>query len=267
MSVPNDTVLILTPVKDAASHLDRYFTALETLTYPADRLSLAFLESDSVDGTYERLEGRLAGLRARYRSVSLFKKDFSFRIPDGVPRWDASVQVARRITLAKSRNHLLFRALDDEAWVLWLDVDVDEYPPDILERLLAAGKSIVQPNCVLEYGGSSYDRNAWRDKGRLHLDDLRDEGDLVPLDAVGGTMLLVAADVHRDGLVFPPFLYGRRSPLIRPSNGFARRGGILRFVTPTGAGEVETEGFGILAHDMGHECWGMPNLEIRHRNE
>jgi peptide chain release factor subunit 1 len=28
---------------------------------------------------------------------------------------------------------------------------------------------------------------------------------------------------------------------------------------------VETEGLGILAHDMGYECWGMPNLEVRHR--
>jgi hypothetical protein len=28
------------------------------------------------------------------------------------------------------------------------------------------------------------------------------------------------------------------------------------------AGEIETEGLGVLASDMGYECWGMPNLEI-----
>ena len=33
---------------------------------------------------------------------------------------------------------------------------------------------------------------------------------------------------------------------------------------PTLAGEVETEGLGLMARDMGYECWGMPNLEIVH---
>jgi Anp1 len=63
------------------------------------------------------------------------------------------VQVMRRAVLARSRNHLLFRVLDDQDWVLWLDVDVIEYPPDIIERLLATGKRIVHPNCVRHYGG------------------------------------------------------------------------------------------------------------------
>ena len=35
------------------------------------------------------------------------------------------------------------------------------------------------------------------------------KGDLVELDAVGGTVLFIRADVHRDGLVFPPFPYGQ----------------------------------------------------------
>jgi hypothetical protein len=106
----------------------------------------------------------------------------------------------------------------------------------------------VLPHCVLDYGGVTFDQNAWRDKGRLHLDDLRDEGDLVPLDTVGGTMLLIRADLHRDGLIFPPVPY-------RPGHPKARRG----------EGELETEGLGILAGDLGETCWGMPNLEIIHR--
>jgi peptide chain release factor subunit 1 len=152
--------------------------------------------------------------------------------------------------LAKSRNHLLVRGLVDEDWVLWVDVDMVDAPADVLEQLLAAGKDIVQPNCVLLPGGPTFDRNGWRDHGRLHLDDLREEGDLVPLHTVGGTMLLVRADLHRDGLVFPPVPYGLGHPLARP-----------------GRGEVETEGLGILAHDMGYTCWGMPSLEVRHRFE
>jgi hypothetical protein len=131
--------------------------------------------------------------------------------------------------------------------VLWIDVDVIEYPSDIIERLLDTGKSIVHPHCVLDYGGGTFDLNAWRDHGRLHMDALRAEGDLVKLDAVGGTMLLVKADIHRDGLVFPSFPYGRPSAAARP-----------------GQAELDTEGLGLMARDMGHQCWGLPNLEIKH---
>jgi hypothetical protein len=50
----------------------------------------------------------------------------------------------------------------------------------------------------------------------------------------------------------PAFRFGRRHPLVRVG---------------VGGGEVETEGFGLMAHDMGYGCWGMPNLEIVHADE
>ena len=37
-----------------------------------------------------------------------------------------------------------------------------------------------------------------------------------------------------------------------------------RFFRRKRSGEVETEGLGLMAHDMGYECWGLPRLEIRH---
>jgi hypothetical protein len=63
-------------------------------------------------------------------------------------------------------------------------------------------------------------------------------------------MLLVRADVHRDGVIFPPFPYGCANAKIRTDNLWL--------------GEIETEGFAIMAADAGVECWGMPRLEIRH---
>jgi Anp1 len=244
---PADTVLILTPVKDAAPFLDQYVQLLEALTYPRHLLSLGMLESDSVDDTFGRLQRKLSRLERSMRRVELWKRDFGYRIRAGTHRGSAQVQLMRRSILARSRNHLLSRALDDERWVLWIDVDVIEYPPDIVERLLATGKSIVHPHCVLDYGGPTFDRNAWRAHGSIHMDALRGEGDLVKLDAVGGTILLIDADIHRDGLVFPSFPYGRANPAARP-----------------GHAEQDTEGLGLMAGDMGHQCWGMPNLEIRH---
>jgi hypothetical protein len=252
-----DRILILTPLKKAQRYLDGYFSALATLTYPARSISLGFLEGDSSDETFEALHARLPALRRRYRRARLWKRNFGFHIPSRYSRWSPAFQIPRRTVLAKSRNDLLARALDDEDWVLWLDVDVESYPPDVLERLIATGREIVQPHCVIEYGGSTFDWNAWRDGGRLHMEDLRGGADLVRLDAVGATMLLVKVDVHREGLIFPPFLYGRRSPLVRDPNPW----------NDQTVGELETEGLGIMAIDMGYQPWGLPNLEIRHRNE
>ena len=50
-------------------------------------------------------------------------------------------------------------------------------------------------------------------------------------------MLLIHADIHREGLVFPTFSYKLH---------------------------IETEGLAIMARDMGYTCWGLPNLEIFH---
>jgi hypothetical protein len=240
-------IVILTPVKDAARHLERYVANLKALEHPRTHLSLGLLEGDSRDDSFARLTAFLPDLQAIFHRVGLWKRDFGFQMPEGVPRWSPNHQLMRRSVLARSRNHLLFRALDDEDWVLWLDVDVEEYPADIIGRLLATRRSIITPNCVTQYGGQSFDRNAWRGPDDRHLSDLRQEGDLVRLDSVGGTMLLIRADLHRDGLIFPPFPYGR-------GHSKARRHHF----------EIETEGLGLIARDLGHQCWGMPNLEIKH---
>ncbi|MGH7451259.1 MAG: hypothetical protein ACRENG_07960 [bacterium] len=271
-TIYQEKVLILTPVKDAEVCLETYFKGLYRLAYPANLLSLGFLEGDSRDHTFTALQKRLPQLEQHFRVATIWKKDFGYRIPPGKLRWNAEIQIQRRSVLAKSRNYLLSRALNDEDWVLWLDVDVIDYPPDIVEKLLAAGKDIVHPNCVTHDGSSCYDLNAWRDRGKSNMNDLKKEGNLVKIHAVGGTMLLIRADLHREGLIFPTFPYGKRNRLIRKTNLFypAQRGDPLRFwldrVRGKYAGEIETEGLGIMAHDIGHECWGMPNLEIRHRD-
>jgi hypothetical protein len=255
--IDDPSVLILTPVKQAAKHLDRYFELLGQLSYPRDRLSIGLLESDSTDDTFERLQARVPELRERFARVTVAQRDFGFQMPAGAPRWAPPLQLARRTVLAKSRNHLLFAALRDEDWVLWIDVDLDDYPADVLRQLLATGKDIVHPHCVTRAGGPTFDWNAWRDKGRVRMDALRGGPSLVRLDAVGGVMLLIRADVHRSGLIFPPYLYGRESRFARNPSPFDRNG----------VGEVETEGLGMMAKDMGVECWGLPNLEIVHLNE
>jgi len=65
-------------------------------------------------------------------------------------------------------------------------------------------------------------------------------------------VLLVRADLHRDGLVFPPFRYGLESAFVRSEHPIWQKG------------EIETEGLAVMAHDMGAQCWGLPDLEVVH---
>jgi glycosyltransferase involved in cell wall biosynthesis len=159
-TAPIPRVLILTPVKGAERHLPRYVELIERLDWPREQLSVALLEGDSTDGTHAAAESLLPRLRERTRRAELFRRDFGFNIPPGVPRWAWAFQQMRRAVLARARNHLLFRALDDEDWVLWIDVDVIDYPPDVLKQLLATGYEIVVPNCVKKPGG----RTPWSSK-------------------------------------------------------------------------------------------------------
>jgi hypothetical protein len=251
MSVEQSSVLILTPIKDAASYLSRYAELIVRLDWPREQLSVAMLESDSIDCSFEKAKSILKVLGGRCRQAQLFQRHFGFRLPPNVPRWAPAYQLNRRTILARARNHLLSRALDDEAWVLWVDVDVIEYPPNILRQLLETGFDIVTPNCVLEPGGPTFDRNNWAKAGAVTLSDKRGSG-AMRLSSVGGTMLLIRADLHRDGLIFPAFRYGLQSNVIRPAHPL------------WGKGEVETEGLAAMAADMGVQCWGLPDLEILH---
>lgn len=245
----------MTPIKDSARDADGYFSRLRSLTYPANLLSVGILESDSRDDSFDRFSKHCEENASHFRNINIWKKNFDYQIPAGPQRWEPKIQYKRRSVLARSRNHLLFHALDDEDWVLWLDVDVIEYPVDIIEKLLSYKKDILQPHCVKKYGGETYDRNAWRDHGRIAMHDMRAEGEIATLDAVGGTMLLVRADCHRDGLVFPPFLFGGKNSKVRKRDDIGM---------PDAEGELETEGLGIMASDMNLVCWCLPHLEIIH---
>ena len=249
-------ILVLTPVKNAAAHLRRFVDNLDASTYPKNRMSLAFLESDSDDGTYEELEKMLPLLRERYVRVELFKRDFGYRTSR--PRWETGEQFLRRSILARSRNLLMNLALRDEDRVLWMDVDLLRWPSDAIERLLSSGEDIVVPHCV-KPDGDTFDLNTFvLDKNADQLDWSRyvcdgilqppvgfgrrylgefSGCDRVEVDGVGGTMLLVRADIHRQGLVHPAC----------PIDFY-----------------IETEGLAKMAKGMGYSPCGLPELTIVH---
>ena len=256
---PIPTVLILIPVKNARKHLPALLNALSCLEHPATHLSLGFLEGDSTDGSYEFLESCLPDLRRRYRRVTLIRQDHGLSI-DG-PRWAPSIQRRRRSIIARVRNRLVQEALTDEEWVLWIDADVVAFPAEILKTLLMTEGDIIVPHCVLKAHGQSFDLNTFQFKPeaeaaereyvhdgivqpprgvtRVYLDGLRGQGP-VEVNSVGGTMLLVKAQLHREGFLFP----------VIPHRGY-----------------LETEGFAMIAREAGYRAVALPDVEIMHAPE
>ena len=254
---PYPHLLILTPVKNALPFLRLYFHNLQKISYPKEKISIAFLDSDSNDGTYEGLQKLKEHYGNIFSQISIYQHDFSYETKK--PRWHITEQYKRRSILAKSRNYLLFQALRSyHQQVLWLDVDICQYPYDIIQTLLSFNKHIIVPNCVCE-NGQNFDLNTYKTRedahhlnwkkyiydgilqppvgyGRLYLNDLTHK-EIIDVDAVGGTMLLINSDLHRQGLIFPSYSYRQL---------------------------IETEGLALMAKDMGYKCWATPNIKIIH---
>ena len=253
-------IAILVPVKNAVPHLDSHLKLINALDYPKDKTRLVYAEGGSTDGTLVELKKFADDNPFGLAEVRVIENAPYYTVPRG-ERYLRSLQLDRRRTIAQARNHAIEFGLEDQdEWVLWLDADVVEAPANIIQTLLAENAKVVTPNCVREYGGPSFDMNAFfntmgDDKDyhpksisrrltqpsantflRLHLSDLR-YMDRVKLSSVGGTMLLVDANIHRAGLTFPEEPY--------------------RFL-------IETEAFGRMAKDLGIAPIGLPNVEILH---
>ncbi|EFY92757.1 mannan polymerase complexes MNN9 subunit [Metarhizium acridum CQMa 102] len=212
----------------------------------------------------------------RFKSIIILRQDFDPAIEsqDESERHKMANQKARRAVMAKARNSLLFTTLGPAtSWVLWLDSDVIESPASLIQDLAQHNKDVIVPNCFQRFYNDDkkkmderpYDYNSWQDSdiamqmaSKMGPDDIllegypematyrtlmahlaTDGGDqnlAIPLDGVGGTALLVKADVHRDGAMFPPFSFYHL---------------------------IETEGFAKMAKRLGWQPYGLPNYKVR----
>ncbi|KAK1069919.1 hypothetical protein LTR74_004550 [Friedmanniomyces endolithicus] len=149
-------------------------------------------------------------------------------------RHDPQVQLARRSGLAKLRNRLMLSALQDETHVLWLDADVVELSPGIVPTMLEQSASTANAGIITamchQNEMNNYDKNAWRldlpellgpvpdaereaavaklVATRVFVPELvqgTNNSAIVPLDSVGGTVLLIRANLVRQGLTFPHY--------------------------------------------------------------
>ena len=148
-----DRVLILTPLRDAAAHLDIHFQLLLNLTYPHQHIDLAFLVGDCKDDTLSVLHDQLDRLQdednpLRFKSAMVVKKDFGDSLGQSVEeRHSFKAQGTRRRMIGRSRNYLLYAAMKPvHDWIYWRDVDIVENPPTILEDFMKHDKDVLVPS-------------------------------------------------------------------------------------------------------------------------
>lgn len=148
-----ERVLILTPLRNAAQHIDKYFELVSQLTYPHHLIDLAFLVGDSDDDTLGILSMELDRIQSRtdqvpFHSVMIVEKDFGATLSQDVKdRHGFEAQAPRRKTMGKARNFLLSAALKpDHSWVYWRDVDIQDSPNKIIEDFVAHNRDILVPS-------------------------------------------------------------------------------------------------------------------------
>lgn len=148
-----ERVLIMTPLKDAAPYLSKYFDLLSELTFPHDLIDLAFIVGDSRDDTFAVLSAELDRVQKRadkipFRSALIVQKDFGAVTGQSVQeRHKFPAQGPRRKAIGRARNYLLYTALKPEhSWVYWRDVDIQDSPGTILEDFMDHNKDILVPS-------------------------------------------------------------------------------------------------------------------------
>ncbi len=275
-----EKVLILTPL---ARFYQGYWDNLLALSYPHSLIALGFITPKTREGNTATaaLQAAIAQTQngpedKRFASITILRQDFDPPIAsqDESERHKKENQKARRSAMSRARNSLLFTTIGPyTSWVLWLDSDIIESPPTLIQDLTAYDKPVIVPNCFQRYRNDKgtwdirpYDYNSWQDSqtaadlaAKMAPDDIlmegytdpatyrtlmaktadtsdgRDKKTIIPLDGVGGTALLVKAEVHRDGAMFPPFAFYHL---------------------------METEGFAKMARRLGWSCWGLPNYFV-----
>lgn len=165
----DERLLVLTTLKNASQHLDRYFSLLDRTTYPNHLISIGLLVTDSQDGTLEALEPLIAHLQNRWSNrfyeINVFSRDYKAEIPLSSEVSVVEEEPYRRSVMARARNFLLASALRDyHSWVAWIDAEMYDYPETIFEDLMKADVDVIVPNTLKYREDASFwahDRNNW----------------------------------------------------------------------------------------------------------
>ncbi|KAG0289146.1 hypothetical protein BGZ96_007214 [Linnemannia gamsii] len=266
------TVLVLTLVRNRESwsgnrRFPDFLSIVQGFDYPMSNINLGILASDRTE--FNAITDYIKGLPDDKNPfgqihVILREKDA------GIARKDRKAdneQRDRRRLIARLRNYLLYTTLRDEDSVLWIDSDMIRVPNDLLGRMIDSGKDVITTATRSGPRGNFIDLNAWvgerikpnaeeqatieqggifvpRPKSVKFTHELQEE--FTELDSVGGTVLFVRGEVHREGVAFTTnYVIGA---------GWKYEG----------YDGIESEGLCYVAGFLGYKCWGMPHAIAEH---
>ncbi|KAH3902157.1 probable Mannan polymerase complexes subunit MNN9 [Saccharomycodes ludwigii] len=283
-AVDKEQILILTPMQTFHA---KYWENLLQLTYPRELIELGFIipRSKSGDNALKLLEREIKKIQTgkkeqRFHKITVLRQESpSFNELGEKQRHALEVQKERRAKMALARNELLFSTIGPyTSWVLWLDADIVETPPTLLQDMTSHDKPVLAANIYQKFKNPDdnnkidirpYDFNNWAESAiALELASKMDNDEIIVegyselatyrplmahlydqngdinaemhLDGVGGGCTLVKAEVHRDGAMFPNFPFYHL---------------------------IETEGFAKMAKRLGYEITGLPNYLAYHVEE
>lgn len=274
-----ERVLILTPLKDAAPYLSKYFELVAELTYPHHLIDLAFLVGDSSDDTLGVLAMELDRIQKRpdkipFHSATVVEKDFGFKLSQDVKdRHGFEAQGPRRKAMGKARNFLLSAALKPEhSWVYWRDVDIVDSPRKILEDLISHDKDIIVPNIWFHRYKDGvdiegrFDYNSWVESDKaLRLAATLDKNVVLAegyKEFDTGREYMCRMGDWRDDPHKEIELDGVGGVSIMVKADVHRAG--INFPSYAFENQAETEGFAKMAKRAGYEVIGLPNYVVWH---
>lgn len=275
-----ERVLILSPLRDAASYLQKYFDLLAALTYPHDLIDLGFLISDTSDETLNALNTELDRVQSGpkpFNRVSIFSKSFgtSWDNSNVEERHDFEAQAPRRKAMARARNYLLTSALRPEhSWVMWRDVDIVEAPKSIIEDFIGHDKDIVVPNVWFhrfENGKDvegRFDYNSWVESSKaLELANTLSK-DTVIVEGykefdTGRKYMCLMGDQHDSKKLHEELELDGVGGVNIVVKADVHRSGI-NFPAYAFENQCETEGFAKMAKRAGYSVVGLPNYIVWH---
>jgi len=175
------TVLVAAPLRNEEQNLPRFLNLLESLDYPKNLLSFAFVVGDSTDKTYEKL----VEWKNSHPNLKIWIK-----------KLDLGMDKTKFERLAISRNTIVEEALKDEDYVFWLEADIETLPPETLKLLIEDDKDIVAALLVFDEPPLR-SRYYLRRRERPYVKDI--PVGLVEVDWVGG-VFLVKREVYDAGI-------------------------------------------------------------------
>lgn len=216
-------------LKKPARSFDDFASLLNSTQLDFGTTSLGLLTSSEAE--YHRFIAA-AQLRGLARFTAILHPDSPSDAASRLHRQDPQYQAQRRGEIAQLRNYLMLQTLRDEEHIVWLDADVFYLDDGMVQAMIRyanarADVGMVTARCV-QGNNPNYDLNAWtgtRDGPagweladaqladaehdalgqRWVVDLIKDtsDADLVPLNAVGATILYMRAALIWQGLSFP----------------------------------------------------------------